>query len=57
MKKELDYKAAIRAYKIAEPRPMRPETCSPAELLADFHPDHIAAAHTTLMVGPNAGAA
>jgi L-aspartate oxidase len=56
MKKELDYQAAMRAYKIAEARPMRPDTISPAELLANFHPDHIAAAHTTLKVGPNAGA-
>ena len=46
MKKELDYPAALRAYQIAEPRPMRPETASPAELLADFHPDHILTVRT-----------
>lgn len=56
MKKELDYQAAIREYKVAKPRPMRADTISTAELLAQFHPDHIAAADTTLLIGPNAGA-
>lgn len=56
MKKELDYQTAIRQYKVAVPRPMRDDAISPAELLALFHPDHIEAAHTTLVVGPNTGA-
>ncbi len=56
MNKELDYAAAIRQYKVAGPRSMRTDSISPAELLAQFHPDHIAASHTTLAIGPNAGA-